>query len=161
MNALFLGYTDGDYPETWHVARPRVLLASDSTCRFRLNTSDGAAEWSAIVPGDGFVHLGPNWEPYTISMIHQLRCLNILRRDIMREGDANEGPTALGRHCLNYLKQMVLCRGDLQLETMQYSSHTNPIDLLGVYECRDWGAVYDAMRKNQQAYESWKTSRNM
>ena len=79
----------------------------------------------------------------------------------MRHGDASEGPTALGRHCLNYLRQMVLCRGDLQLESMQYTSHTNPIDLFGVYERRDWGAVYDAIRENQKAYERWQTLRKV
>ena len=94
-------------------------------------------------------------------MVHQLRCLGILRRDVMREGAASEGPTALGRHCLNYLKQMVLCRGDVQLEAMQYTTHTDPIDLFGVYECRDWGAVYDAIQENQKAFEGWKTPRQM
>lgn len=152
------GYADGDYPETWPVERPTVLLASDATQRFRLNTSEGAAEWSAIVPGDGLVRLGPSWEPYTISMLHQLRCLAILRRDVVREGAASGGPTALGRHCLNYLKQMVLCRGDIKVESMRYKTHKDPIDLLGIYECRDWGAVYDAVRENQQAYKSSQTS---
>jgi Mycotoxin biosynthesis protein UstYa len=152
------GYADGDYPETWPVDRPTVLLASDNTQRFRLNTSEGAAEWSAIVPGDGLVRLGAKWEPYTISMIHQLRCLSILRRDVVREGPASGGPTALGRHCLNYLKQMVLCRGDIQVEAMHYKTHKDPIDLFGIYECRDWGAVYDAVRGNQQAYKNWQTS---
>jgi Mycotoxin biosynthesis protein UstYa len=152
-----LGYSDGDHPEAWPIARPRVFMASHQTKRFRLNTSEGEAEWSAIIPGDGLVRLGASWVPYTVSMVHQLRCLGVLRRDLVREGNASGGPTALGRHCLNYLKQMVLCRGDMQLESLHYKTHIDPIDLLGVYECRDWGAVYDAVQENQKAYNEWKT----
>jgi hypothetical protein len=160
-NAGVPGYVGDDHPASWPIARPLVLMASDNTRRFRLNASDGAAEWSAISPGDGLIHLGTRQQPYTISMLHQLRCLGILRGEVVRDGDASGGPTALGRHCLNYIKQMVLCRGDIQLESFHYASHEDPIDLFGVYECRDWGAVYDAVRENQKTYKRWKASRDL
>jgi len=149
-------YLGDDYPERWPIDIPDTLMASDNSMRFQLDTPDGIAEWSSIVPGSGLVYLGPHWQPYTISLFHQLRCLDIIRDAMVRDhGNGTEGPTPLARHCLNYVKQMVLCRGDLQLEPFLAPSHIAPIDLYGTYECKDWGVVYEAAERNGQEYTQW------
>lgn len=87
-------------------------------------------------------------------MVHQLRCLNILRAEIVRDR-STPGPgeyTELARHCLNYIKQMMLCRADAYLEPFWYDNHNGPIDLYSFYECKDWGAVYGEIKKNQEEY---------
>ncbi|EAU92218.2 hypothetical protein CC1G_10104 [Coprinopsis cinerea okayama7 len=128
-------------------------MTFDNPKHFRLDAEDGIAEWRAIVPEDGgIVHLGPHKQPFTVSMFHQLRCLDIIREETVRDRSNGEGPTALGRHCLNYIRQMVTCRGDLELESFQYASHKNPINQRGVYECKDWEAVYREVQKNQEEY---------
>ncbi|KAF7792948.1 hypothetical protein EIP86_004051 [Pleurotus ostreatoroseus] len=148
MRLTDLGYLGYDYPDEWPIERPRVLLAGSHTNRFQLDTVDGVAEWAAMIPGDGLVYLGEHKRPFTISMFHQLRCLDIIRADLVRErsGDADL-PSALTRHCLNYMRQIVLCRGDTYLESFQYPNNKDPIDKEALYECRDWEAVYDEVKR--------------
>lgn len=125
-------------------------MAFDNPKRFQLDTPDGAREWAAIVPKDGIIHLGPYRQPYSISMFHQLRCLDIIRNETVRDPRDTDKPTELAKHCLNYLRQMVTCRGDLEMESFQFASNKNPIDLHGVYECKDWEAVYTEAKRNQE-----------
>ncbi|CAL1715779.1 unnamed protein product [Somion occarium] len=106
-------------------------MASDASNRYQFNTTDGKAEWASLVPGDGVVHL-----------------------EIVRDR-STPGPgeyTELARHCLNYIKQMMLCRADAYLEPFWYDNHNGPIDLYSFYECKDWGAVYGEIKKNQEEY---------
>ncbi|KAF9809789.1 hypothetical protein IEO21_07264 [Rhodonia placenta] len=151
-------YLGADHPPRWPITVPRVLMASDASTHFQLTTAAGIAEWAALVPGNGLVHLGPHRAPYTVAMLHELRCLDIVRDAMvhgLRNGNMTDAQVGLGRHCLNYLRQMVLCRGDLQLEPFLAPSHYKPIDLYGMYVCRDWGAVYREVEQNQQEYARW------
>lgn len=154
------GYLGGDFPEVWDIERGPVLLQFDNPKHFRLDEADGVAEWKAIVPENGIVYLGPYRQPFGVAMFHQLRCLDILRADMVRPRNQSTGPrhSPYARHCLNYLRQMVLCHGDLELESFQFASRINPINWRGVYECMDWEAVYRKTRKNQQEYREWLAS---
>ncbi|KZT64311.1 hypothetical protein DAEQUDRAFT_698915 [Daedalea quercina L-15889] len=147
-------YVGPDYPSEWPIPVSSVLLPSDASQRFHLSSADGIAEWRAIVPNPHTVHLGPHRQPYTVGMFHSLRCLDVVRAEMVAPR-ADEAQTMLARHCLNYLRQAVTCRGDLQLEPFLAPEHVRPIDLYGTYVCRDWGAVYDAAEANHVEYESW------
>ncbi|KAH6896131.1 hypothetical protein BKA70DRAFT_1116859 [Coprinopsis sp. MPI-PUGE-AT-0042] len=130
-------------------------MTFDNPRHFLLDTEDGKAEWASLVPGgNGVIHLGPYKQPFTISMFHQLRCLDIIRDETTRDrsNNENDGPTELGRHCLNYIRQMITCRGDFHLESFQYASHKDPIDQKGVHQCRDWEAAYKEVERNQMEY---------
>lgn len=107
----------------------------------------GRAEWSAIVPGSGMVYIGTHHEPHTVSMMHQLHCLDIIRGDIVERNGTRKEPE-LVMHCLNYIKQMILCRGGLYLEPM-VGTDPSPI---GVHQCRDWSMIYREVEKNQKEY---------
>jgi len=131
-------------------------MTFDNPKHFQLDKEDGVAEWSALAPGNGVVHLGPYKQPYTVAMVHQLKCLDVIRNEMVRDRNhGRAGPSALGRHCLNYVRQMVLCHGDWELESFQFASHKNPIDWHGIYECKDWEAVYNEVKWNQQKYDEW------
>ena len=156
----FPGYVGDDYPELWPIERKSVLMTFDNPKHFRLDAEDGAAEWSAIAPGNGVVYLGPHHQPYTISMIHQLKCLDIIRQAMVRDDDVlDDNQLGLARHCLNYVRQMVMCHGDIELESFQFASHKNPIDWHGVYECKDWEAVYSEVQRNQAEHVQWLENR--
>lgn len=152
----FSGYVGNDYPEIWPIERKTILMTFDNPKHFRLDTDDGRAEWAAIAPGNGVVHLGPHRQPFTVSMMHQLKCLDIIREEMTKNHtEGNASPSELVRHCLNYVRQMVMCHGDLELESFQYASHKDPIDWRGVYECKDWEAVYNEVKRNQEEYGKW------
>ncbi|PPR02734.1 hypothetical protein CVT26_009445 [Gymnopilus dilepis] len=183
---MFKGYIGDDYPEVWPIERKSVLMTFDNPKHFRLDEAAGIAEWGIQAPENGVVHLGPYRQPYTVAMLHQLKCLDNIREEMVRnrrvEGsnetspsDTNEsenyaGPvpganrarqTELARHCLNYVRQMVMCHGDLELESFQFASHKNPIDWHGVYECKDWEAVYNAVKRNQEEHREWLKNSGM
>ncbi len=86
-------------------------------------------------------------------MMHQLRCLDVVRDQLSRpRGERDAEPT---RHCLNYIRQMATCRGDLQFDPIQYPHKVNALHPHAVRRCRDWRTVYDAVWKNQKEHRDW------
>jgi hypothetical protein len=128
-----------------------VRMYIEDTAHFQMEDD---ADWDALSPGDGLVYLGDDRQPYTPSMFHQLRCLNIIRKavvDLEALGtDEVVEPSDLGHHCVNYLRQMVLCRGDLELDLVLGKPYPNVFP--DTYQCKDWEAVYQEVEKNQQLY---------
>ncbi|KAJ6620262.1 major facilitator superfamily domain-containing protein [Mycena sp. CBHHK59/15] len=106
----------------WDVGpMPNVYLNVENTVHYQLNSSEADAEWAALVPPNGgIVHVGPDRRPFMPSVFHQLRCLNILRQAYVSDAH-NTLPkhaklASQSRHCLNYLRQMIMCRANLRLE---------------------------------------------
>ncbi|KAJ7506561.1 hypothetical protein B0H11DRAFT_235190 [Mycena galericulata] len=110
-------------------------------------------EWHSQFPGGGgFVRLGPNYRLFGVSMFHQLHCL-----DKMRTAVTMDPPTEWEKwhvqHCLNYVRQMLLCAANVRLEPVTASEEGMKVDGLGVkHVCRDWSSLYDLAEKN---YEAW------
>ncbi len=122
------------------------MLQLDSWTRY---TIFSPLEWQPLFPGGGIVHLGPEREPFTVAMMHQLRCLDVVRDQLSRsKRERDEEPT---RHCLNYLRQSLQCRGDLQLDAYQYAHKVNPLHPHAVRRCKDWRVVYDKVTENQRS----------
>jgi len=142
----------------WDVERKPVHFQFDHYQRYGL---DAELQWAALVPHDGLVYVADEQEPqpYMLSMFHQLRCLDVLRaqyRVPLEERDMERA-----RHCMNYIRQMVLCRGDMHLETFLADFWTpENVDRRGTYRCRDFRAVYDAVERNQQDNRQWLDGRN-
>jgi len=143
-----------NYPRSWPIStHPPIPLRFDiSTRRLAFERSaETDAQWTAQYPNDGIVYLGEHRQPFTISMYHEIRCIDILRIEIMQMRGSNDTilPGALALHCLGYLRQMVMCRADLNGETVyQLPVGARP----GTYRCNDWTKVYDAAEENQRVY---------
>lgn len=152
---LCSGFVGFDFPESWPVERRPVFQVSDSPTHFRLDTQDGIRQWQALVPNDGVIYLGPHMQPFTIAMMHQLRCLDIIRHELVtgKHTDAPSSVAELSRHCMNYLRQMVMCHADTSLESFQYTARPG-VDQHVISECNDWEAVYQDVRENQEKYIS-------
>lgn len=129
-------------------------MAFEDSVHYQINTEDGRAEWASLTPGNGLVYLGEQpGRPFSISMFHQLRCLDIIREDIVG-ADSN---AALSRHCLNYLRQMIMCRSDAQLENILLTSKEDSLQPFfvrpGTYVCNNWNSVLEEVKKNQAGAE--------
>lgn len=77
-----------------------------NTVNYQLNGSKADAQWSSMIPnGHGIVRLGPEREPFMLSIYHQLRCLDIIRQAYVRgeAGDTTLKPAS--EHCLNYIRE--------------------------------------------------------
>lgn len=122
-------------------------------------------DWSQLlVPTEGWVLLGDTGRPFALSMLHQLHCLRGLRSAIIvaaRE-DLSAQTVSHINHCLDYLRQSILCCGDTTLEGAQ--SHVEDgkqvwgASAYGVtHTCRDWTHVFDYM---QEHVDQWSKMYN-
>lgn len=87
-------------------------MAFENTARYGLTDAD---DWAALLPSGG--HVIRTWtdahdDTHTVALFHQLKCLDIIRQEYL---GAQLKP--LGKHCLNYLRQSVLCLADTRLES--------------------------------------------
>ena len=99
--------------------------------------------------GYGFVRLGPERRILCVSMFHQLHCVDKIRRALDDPDDPISTIPHL-QHCLNYIRQMILCASDLTLEPVDIRHEASGIGM--THTCRNWRAVYDTVNRN---YALW------
>ncbi|KAF9038915.1 hypothetical protein BDZ89DRAFT_390924 [Hymenopellis radicata] len=139
-------YVGQDVPRMWDSigAQDTVYMSVENSGHYSFNDSLSDIEWEALAPRDGILCF--NKKRFTISYFHQLRCLNIIRKGIVafRDPTQRQSPSRLVRHCMNYLRQMVLCRADIDLESVR--DHVGPHVAVSetTHVCQDWSAVYKA-----------------
>ncbi|PSR79917.1 hypothetical protein PHLCEN_2v6818 [Hermanssonia centrifuga] len=73
----------------------------------------------------------------------------------MRRAVLEEPPTEWEKwhtqHCLNYVRQMILCESNLRLEQVKDSPVGLKADGLGLeHTCRDWSILYDIAEENSK-----------
>ncbi|KAK7007693.1 hypothetical protein R3P38DRAFT_3028903 [Favolaschia claudopus] len=142
---------------------PNIYLNVENTVHYQLNSSAAQGEWAALVPPNGgIVYVGRNREPFLPSVFHQLRCLDILRQAYVLDAH-NTLPkharlAAQSRHCLNYLRQMIMCRANLRLEPVVDPFGVHAVNPWGKLTCSDWRVVYKAFSKNEVDYTEWLES---
>lgn len=134
-------------------------MSLENTAHYAFDTPEGRAEWDTTLPSGGAViHLGPRQRPFTVGMFHQLRCLGIIRGildDFYRDTNSHEislDRSVIAGHCMNYLRQMVLCSSDVRLETVRAAKGHGLTVPDVTHVCLDWEAVYRAAEENYQTY---------
>ena len=71
-------YHGSDFPVNWLLPPlADARLFHEDSVHYALDTPTGKAAWKATLPrGGAVVHLGPDARPFTVSMFHQLHCLD-------------------------------------------------------------------------------------
>ncbi|KAJ7650622.1 hypothetical protein FB45DRAFT_21269 [Roridomyces roridus] len=145
-------YEGEDYPRAWPIpmAGP-VHMPLENTVRYALDSPDGELEWDAMTPENGILHLGKHKQPFSISMFHQLRCISLLRREMLSAQKTNQTKPddPLNTHCLNYMRQQLFCAADTVLDVVLGPLY-HPLVAPEFFSCKNWEMVYDAVRKNQR-----------
>ncbi|KAJ7143528.1 hypothetical protein C8R43DRAFT_953969 [Mycena crocata] len=144
MDDSHFNYQGDDYPHQLPLHIPSVALAIKDSDRYGLSDFNAYADWRTtdLFPrSNGFVELGPEG----VAMFHQMHCLQRIRTAIV-QGD----PGHHTRHCLNLLRQTVLCASDTTLDPMNSPKGTDGLGI--VHVCRDWQKVYDFVEENQMKY---------
>ncbi len=120
---LITGYLGADYPRELLMAPLRnVKTFIEDSVHYQLNGTAADSEWETLFPGNGLIVLGPHEQVFSISMFHQLRCLNMIRNVLVEHGGirGHDGSSELVHHCVNYLRQMVLCRASMHRDDVVY-----------------------------------------
>ncbi|KAH6873674.1 hypothetical protein BKA70DRAFT_1352401 [Coprinopsis sp. MPI-PUGE-AT-0042] len=130
---------------------PPILMDMQNTVNYQLNGSDADAQWRRLIPsGGGIVRLGSDGTPFMVSTFHQLRCLDVIRESYTRDSGAGQpNPTPLALHCLNYIRQMILCRGNSRLERIVKPDSLHTVQLRDPQTCRDWRSLYAHAEANR------------
>lgn len=142
-----------------------MALRVDDSVHYTIHAPDGGtsddianveAEWSSLFPsGHGFIRLGPLGREFTVSMFHQLHCINNIRLALALQ----PVPLYHVQHCMNYLRQMILCAANTRLEPMskrlQEKSNVAGVDGLGLtHVCKDWSAVHQVFEDQFRVWDN-------
>lgn len=123
-----------------------VWMRIDQTAHYRADTDEGGEEFAKLVPRGG--HTVPIKDEetgesriYTVTLFHQLKCLGIIRDNYAEM----RPPSSVTRHCMNYLRQSILCHPNIKIEPVV----NNLGSAVRGYEtvCRDWTKVYEEVDK--------------
>ena len=128
-----------------------VAITVHNTHRYQL-TPSAAEEFAALLPlGGHLVHLGSPPRVHTPTLFHEMKCLGIIQAALIGiHDDASATPTPLVSHCLGYLRQRILCRPNLRLESVTNANASSEKEYGTV--CRNWEGVYAAAERNQAAF---------
>ncbi|THH21427.1 hypothetical protein EW146_g151 [Bondarzewia mesenterica] len=122
-----------------------VAMHIADSVHYELHGEEGAQEWANLLPPGGHVvHVGD--EEYTVTMFHQLQCLDIIRKEYIMT--TTQPPSTLTVHCMNYLRQTILCQSNLRLESVK--SPTGQASRTYDTACRDWTKVYEEAERNHE-----------
>ncbi|KAL3424520.1 hypothetical protein PVAG01_03801 [Phlyctema vagabunda] len=101
--------------------------------------------WST--PSEGFVP----------SILHQLHCVGIIKHTLFRfeKGDFSDPSFEDTSHCLEYLRQTLMCHGDLTLEKPLFvtdKTFGGPTGWGTAHQCRDWSTIHSYISKHTIAF---------
>lgn len=103
----------------------------------------------------------PDESVFQVDMFHQLHCLERIRSDLisakwlyqLNPNRTDEDPSSRHTlHCVDYLRQAVMCTGDLTLVSTGVDLE---FDYSPPRKCRDFGAVGGWVRERMWEYERW------
>jgi hypothetical protein len=98
-----IAYIGTDHPRTWDIGiLPPIRMNIEPTTHYHISGYNADTEWAALAPNNGTLYLGLHHQPFSISLFHQLRCLDIIRRGVSEVLSQEE--SRLSRHCLNYVR---------------------------------------------------------
>ncbi|KAI0056925.1 hypothetical protein BV25DRAFT_1831694 [Artomyces pyxidatus] len=156
-------YEDDDVPfELPFELGPPVELAVEESVHYSFTEEGSTDEWLHHSPhGFGVVRLGPSNRTFYVSMFHQVHCLKYFRSEITRRGgqEFEEGHT---HHCLNVLRESILCHADLTLEPGDFATRAFTFERQGaIHTCRNWNVVYDYVTRGWIGWYKYAIESNM
>ncbi|RDB30438.1 hypothetical protein Hypma_007155 [Hypsizygus marmoreus] len=159
-------YLSQDYPLEYPLGPLETLATTlHETVRLQINASDSVSmhEWElleTLPKGYGRVRLGPDRRLFLLSMFHQFHCLRAMEVRLRNRNSSYIDAEHYG-HCLNYLRQTLLCDTNDSLEAGDFMERDLVLDRVGdTMVCRDWRKIYAAMDENDDEYERWRKEWN-
>ncbi|RPD74899.1 hypothetical protein L226DRAFT_68182 [Lentinus tigrinus ALCF2SS1-7] len=142
-----------DFPE--HLPLPfkveRVPVTLEESVHYPPLGAPTDQEWLSIAsPSYGYIRLGPEDRTFVITMFHELHCLRMINRAFSKMPGATVYHI---KHCLNYIRQGVLCDPDLTLEPGNFEERDFEVERVGgTHMCLNWDPLYEWVDDN---YYGW------
>jgi hypothetical protein len=120
-------------------------MAISKSTRYGIDGAESAEEWRRLLPEDG--HTTRIDEAiYTVTMFHQLKCLDLIREEYVTRSPIAVASGAV-QHCMNYLRQTLLCHPNLTLE--KAITPVGEVETRFDTVCRDWTKLYDHVEQQK------------
>jgi hypothetical protein len=135
-------------------------MVVEETVHYPLYGKSAEEEWLSNSPlGDGNLSHEPTHRALFVSMFHEMHCVRQIRREL--EKPLKDRRLGHSRHCLRYLREVILCQGDLTLEPGDFTMRNFTHERVGsTHVCRDWTQVYDRMRVNSNRWLGYLNANN-
>jgi len=134
-----------------------ALLVEESVHLGLHDLESRRAWWGMGVVSTKWATLGPNFHGFYTQMYHDLHCMSALM-DAVNFGAEDDDIVAWHyHHCLNWLRQSILCDSDVTLEppdslTRNFSTSRSG----GTHVCSDWSSVIQHVEDALQSWEEFK-----
>ncbi|KAK2591373.1 hypothetical protein QQS21_010933 [Conoideocrella luteorostrata] len=91
-------------------------------------------------------------EGFSVAVMHQLHCIAVVKHSFMvyRRNEMGNHDVKIEHidHCVEYLRQAIICHGDLTLERPETQTYPQGTTGWGnVHQCRDWDQLISVLRK--------------
>ncbi|KAJ7114042.1 hypothetical protein C8R44DRAFT_796149 [Mycena epipterygia] len=158
----YYSHVGQDYPLQYPIGPlDTVTMTLHESVHFALNASDPVAadEWvlySSIPKGIGRTRLGPNQRVFVLTVSHQMHCLRRIHIALLNREDAlaNYGHV---HHCLNYLRQTLLCEAADTLERGDFMERDYELERISdTLVCRDWEKAFEILDGKYEEWLSWR-----
>jgi hypothetical protein len=134
----------------------------ENSVHYSTDDTLGQLEWETLLPsGNGLLYTGPSEQVFSIGLFHQLRCLNIVRSTLVnifahpeRATPNTDDQPLIVQHCMDYLRQMVLCHADLTaLNLAAVDARRGHVQASEVtHVCKDFSVIFAAAEENYAMY---------
>jgi len=132
-----------------------VELALEESWRFRVSNQTVETWWNNLPIDFGYVRLGPEHRIFAVSMNHQHHCLYLISKALATlSGPLKQHDAGHLQHCLNYLRQNILCEADRTLEPPDWLHRNLAVQRAEARPrtCRDWSAIRGYAANN---FDEW------
>lgn len=126
---------------------PEALMVVEESVHYPVLGPASDKEWFSVTSSSyRYIRLGPEHRLFHAAMAHELHCLRMLN---LAFGNTSFPDTGHIQHCLNRIRQSILCDSDLTLEPGNFEERDFTLERVGAtHVCQDWAILYDIMDEN-------------
>ncbi|KIJ63975.1 hypothetical protein HYDPIDRAFT_91107, partial [Hydnomerulius pinastri MD-312] len=148
-----------DFPQRAPLSGPLPIIDAmiEESARFAISEDTLSTWWDNLATDLGYVRLGPEFRIFAISTHHAQHCLytfaHLLVQPKPRKIDGHI------QHCMNYMRQNILCTADTTLEPPDWQSRNFKLDRSGggwTRKCRDWRFLRAFVTEN---FDEWRVAK--
>ncbi|KAJ7792081.1 hypothetical protein B0H13DRAFT_2394080 [Mycena leptocephala] len=154
-------YVGQDYPLKYPmIPLDTVAITLHESVHFSLNFSDPMEEeaWFlySMIPKGTHTRLGPQQRVFAITVSHQLHCLRRIYLAFANREDERASAEHVN-HCLNYLRQTLLCEATDTLERGDFMERDYESDRVGgTLVCKDWEKAFQSFDEKWAEWVAWR-----
>ncbi|PBK70022.1 hypothetical protein ARMSODRAFT_885358 [Armillaria solidipes] len=139
---------------------PLVSLTLQESTHFSWNSIDNTthAEFESLFHYPSLSYLGDNHRMTILSWFHNIHCITQIRAALVDRNDEVATPEHFS-HCLQYLRQTLLCGASDMLEKGDFMECDFTVDRVGSdLVCYDWEQALATLDMERKEFEKWKMS---